>query len=58
MSSCLDSYEKTISFLHAERNGYRAKLTSLVEFCNWLTNGVPWKSRDALENMDKDNTHP
>lgn len=30
----------------------------MVEFCNWLTIDMPWKLRDALKDMDKDNAHP
>lgn len=30
----------------------------MVEFCIWLTIDMYWKLRDALEEMDKDNTHP
>lgn len=54
----LDAYKGTIYFLHVERDGYHENFTSLVEFCNWLTRDMPWKLRDALEDLDKNNTHP
>lgn len=50
-------FEETIKFLHAGRNEYRAKFTSLVEFCNWLTRYMPLKLMDALEDMHKDNNY-
>lgn len=48
MNAKLDTYEGTIYFLHVGRDGYREKLTILVEFCNWLIEDMPWKLRDAL----------
>ena len=45
-------FKKTIDFLQKDRDGYRAKLNGLVEFCNWLAKDMPWKLRDAIEDLD------
>lgn len=53
-----EAFEKTIHFLHKDRDEYHAKLKGLVEFCNWLARDMPWKLRDAIEELDKVKTHP
>lgn len=45
-------------FLHSQRNEYREKFNSLVEFCNWLTKDMPLMVRCALEDLDDDNIPP
>lgn len=30
----------------------------LVEFYNWAAKDMPWKLRDVMEELNKDNTHP
>ncbi|KAI5428515.1 hypothetical protein KIW84_033483 [Lathyrus oleraceus] len=32
-----DTFRRTINFLQEDKDGYRTKLNSLVEFCNWTT---------------------
>lgn len=56
-NTSLEAYEGTIHFLHAQNDEYPDKLKSLVEFCNWITRGMPWNLRDALEGQDKNKTH-
>lgn len=52
-----ESFKKTIDFLQGDRDKYRAKLNGLVEFCNWEAEDMPWKLRDAVEELKEDNTH-
>lgn len=57
----VEDYEvlkKTIDFLQKDMDGYRAKLNGLMEFCNWLAQDMPWRLRDAVEELNQDNTHP
>lgn len=44
--------------MQKDKDGYRAKLNGLVEFCNWLAQDMPWRLREAVEGLDQDNMHP
>ena len=53
-----DTFRRTINFLQEDKDGYRTKLNSLVEFCNWTTREIPWRLREAVEGLDQHGTHP
>ncbi|KAI5441083.1 hypothetical protein KIW84_010516 [Lathyrus oleraceus] len=53
-----DTFRRTINFLQADKDGYRAKLNGLVQFCNWTTQEMPWRLREAVEGLDQHDTHP
>lgn len=54
----LATCEGTIQFLQAQRNEYRDKMTSIIEFLNWLTKDVPLMLRCALEDVDDKDVPP
>ncbi|KAI5419035.1 hypothetical protein KIW84_043299 [Lathyrus oleraceus] len=37
---------------------FRAKLDGLVGFCNWVAKELPWRLRDAVEELKEDSTPP
>lgn len=53
-----DTLRKTIDFLQKDKDEYRAKLNTLVEFCNWTIQEMPWRLREAVEGLDQYGTHP
>ena len=53
-----ESFKKTIDFLQGDRDKFRAKLDGLVGFCNWAAKELPWKLRDAVEELKEDSTPP
>ncbi|XP_050889226.1 uncharacterized protein LOC127094432 [Lathyrus oleraceus] len=53
-----ESFKKTIDFLQGDRDKFRAKLDGLVGFCNWAAKELPWKLRDAVEELREDSTPP
>lgn len=53
-----ESFKRTIDFLQKDRDEYRAELNGLIELCNCSAKDMPWKLRDAMEEFDRDNTHP
>ncbi|KAI5433216.1 hypothetical protein KIW84_020481 [Lathyrus oleraceus] len=53
-----ESFKKTIDFLQGDRDKFRAKLDGLVEFCNWAAKELPWRLRDAVEELKEDSTPP
>lgn len=52
------AFKITIDFLQKDKDEYHTKLNGLVEFCNLSAKDMPWKLRDAMEELDKGNTHP
>lgn len=52
-----EALKKTIHFLHKYRDEYRVKLKGLVESYNWFARDMPWKLRDVIEELGRDNTH-
>lgn len=55
VNSSLEACEETIQFLHEQRNEYRDKFASLIDFCNGMAKDVPLMLRCALEDIDNDN---
>ncbi|KAI5387078.1 hypothetical protein KIW84_073291 [Lathyrus oleraceus] len=53
-----ESFKKTIDFLQGDRDKFRAKLDGLVGFCNWAAKELPWRLRDAVEELKEDSTPP
>ncbi|KAI5384513.1 hypothetical protein KIW84_071495 [Lathyrus oleraceus] len=53
-----ESFKKTIDFLQGDRDKFRAKLDGLVGFCNWEAKELPWRLRDAVEELKEDSTPP
>ncbi|XP_050896455.1 uncharacterized protein LOC127103232 [Lathyrus oleraceus] len=53
-----ESFKKTIDFLQGDKDTFRAKLDGLVGFCNWAAKELPWKLRDAVEELKEDSTPP
>ena len=53
-----ESLKRIIDFLQGDMDKYHAKLNGLVEFFNWEAKDMPWKLRDAMEELNEDNTHP
>ncbi|KAI5396864.1 hypothetical protein KIW84_062915 [Lathyrus oleraceus] len=53
-----ESFKKTIDFLQGDRDKFRAKLDGLVGFCNWAAEELPWRLRDAVEELKEDSTPP
>ncbi|XP_050875698.1 uncharacterized protein LOC127079344 [Lathyrus oleraceus] len=51
-----ESFKKTIDFLQGDRDKFRVKLDGLVGFCNWAAKELPWKLRDAVEELKEDST--
>lgn len=55
VNASLAACEETIQFLHEQRNEYRDKFASLIDFCNGMATNVPLMLRCALEDIDNDN---
>ncbi|XP_050889669.1 uncharacterized protein LOC127094956 [Lathyrus oleraceus] len=55
VNASLAACKETIQFLHEQRNEYRDKFASLIDFCNDMANNVPLMLRCALEDIDNDN---
>ncbi|XP_050886864.1 uncharacterized protein LOC127092099 [Lathyrus oleraceus] len=55
VNASLEACEETIQFLHEQRNEYRDKFASLIDFCNGMATNVPFMLRCALEDIDNDN---
>ncbi|KAI5388637.1 hypothetical protein KIW84_074350 [Lathyrus oleraceus] len=53
-----ESFKKTIDFLQGDKDKFRAKLDGLVGFCNWAAKELPWRLRDAIEELKEDSTPP
>ncbi|KAI5445919.1 hypothetical protein KIW84_013954 [Lathyrus oleraceus] len=53
-----ESFKKTIDCLQGDRDKFRAKLNGLVGFCNWAAKELPWRLRDAVEELKEDSTPP
>ncbi|XP_050887911.1 uncharacterized protein LOC127093052 [Lathyrus oleraceus] len=55
VNASLAACEETIQFLHEQRNEYRDKFASLIDFCNGMATNVPLMLRCDLEDIDNDN---
>ncbi|XP_050895332.1 uncharacterized protein LOC127101951 [Lathyrus oleraceus] len=55
VNASLAACEETIQFLHEQRNEYRNRFASLIDFCNGMAKNVPLMLRCALEDIDNDN---
>lgn len=56
MNNLLDTYAGSINLLQPAAALYRAKYDCLARFCNELTQEVPWRIEDALDDADEKTT--